>query len=812
VQLTPTAGDLQLDGHALDLNAPAWFSHPFHLDLYQGRIQWIKLADGFNIQANNLTFADDNLGARADLELWLPQQPGGTPYMQFLAAFSEHDSAHLRDYIPTGILKTHAALATWLTDAFVAGDGAEGQVMLQGPLSHFPFDDHTGRFGAAVTVKNMQFNYKTGWPQINHLNAQALFDGRGLTIEATPGATILGATADVIKAQIPDLAHAELAVQGNNIQGDMQQGLRFIAQSPLQKTIGEGLENLALHGDMKLDLGLHIPLHKGDVASTVRGNVLVSPDSKLDVPAWKIHLTDFEGGFGFTENSLSADKLTAKWLGQPVNIHIDTQAAASDHVIQAHIQGHTTIAAIEKEYGLKFLKNKLSGETDYSALLQLSRKQGHPETVFSVDSNLQGVAIDLPEPLKKTADEKLSTHAETKTLEKSTLSIFLQYAKRLNATLAFAQNAPKSWVLKQGDIAFNAETPSAFGAALASARIQIRPETKAWTVKINSPNVQGDLTIPDDFSSTLVGNFQRFRVMPGGVSKTVGGINPGDIPPLDLQFQNFYYGDRPFGAVALLTSSGKNVLQIQRLKIDAADTHILATGRWQQSNPDHQQTTISGNLKSDNIGAALKTWQVTSSVVNGGGHAAFALSWPAAAYDFSSKELNGSLSLAFNKGSIINISDEKTAEMGIGRILNLLSLQSIPRRLTLDFSDLLQKGFAFDVMKGAFNIQNGDALTDDAYLDGPIAKVEIKGRIGMANKDYNLLMMTTPYITSSLPIAATIVGGPIAGAATWLGSKVFSGVVNSMTMHTYKVTGPWDKPVVETAGSAGGSPANSNQK
>ena len=286
-------------------------------------------------------------------------------------------------------------------------------------------------------------------------------------------------------------------------------------------------------------------------------------------------------------------------------------------------------------------------------------------------------------------------------------------------------------------------------------------------------------------------------------TKTKSSINPGDVPPLDLRFKNFIYGDKPFGAVSLLTAPGQNVLQIKRLNLDVANTHLLATGQWQQAGQGHQ-TTLNGNLQSDNIGAALKTWRVTGSVLGGRGTTAFALSWPSAAHDFNAKQLNGNFSLAFGKGSIIDIGQSKEAEMGVGRILNLLSLQSIPRRLTLDFSDLTQKGFPFDEMKGNFSIQNGNAFTSNAYLHGPIAKVEIKGRIGLGNKDYNLLMMTTPYLTSSLPIAATIVGGPIVGAATWLGDKVLGGIVNKIATSTYSVKGSWDNPVIEKA--SGNSP------
>lgn len=821
IQLASNAGDLSISGeNALEVNMPNWFNHPFTLNQYHGRIQWIQQADGLKLQASDIRFADKHLGVNANLNMWI--SPQNTPYVQLLAAYTEQNASYIRDYVPTELIHTNHSLSTWLTEAFPAGDSVNGEILLQGPLTHFPYDDHTGRFEASAHVKNMLFNYKTGWPPITHLNADALFDGRSLNIQTPPvplqtthmrgmiacpildkaayaskqiclehvgeskqispinqnislwsehpqQAQIFEALIDTATAQIPDLAHAELAVQGN-VKADMQDGLRFIAQSPLKKILDKGLEKLTLKGGMQFSLGLHIPLHPRDSpkTTTVNGHVTLSPHGKLDIPLWNIHLTDLYGGFAFTENSLSSKQLTAKWLEQPLTAHIDTQHTDTDtHTIRINIKGHTTVEDLQKIYDLNFLKNKVTGKTNYTALLQLRHTMGSlSQTIFSVDSNLRGIDISLPEPLKKSSAEVRPTHVKVKESNESLNIDIAQFT---------ASDEP-----------------------LLSAHVIQQLQPDQWSIDVDSPTIAGQLIIPTPLSRPLEGNFTRFRLNPSDTKKTIN-INPGDIPPLNLRFKNFYYGDKPFGTVSLLTSSGKNVLEVRQLSVDLADTYLLATGRWQQIDKDRQQTTLSGDLNSNNIGAALKTWQVTSSIVKGSGKMAFALSWPTAPYDLNTKELNGRFSLAFNQGNIINISAYQEAEMGIGRILNLLSLQSIPRRLSLDFGDLLDKGFVFDDMSGDFVMQNGNAITNNGVLNGPIAKIKITGRIGLGHKDYDLTMTTIPYVTSSLPLAATIVGGPIVGAATWLGNKVFGGVVNKIVGKTYRIKGSWDKPIVETA-------------
>jgi uncharacterized protein YhdP len=127
-------------------------------------------------------------------------------------------------------------------------------------------------------------------------------------------------------------------------------------------------------------------------------------------------------------------------------------------------------------------------------------------------------------------------------------------------------------------------------------------------------------------------------------------------------------------------------------------------------------------------------------------------------------------------------------------MLNILNLQTLPRRLSLDFTDLFEKGYSFDSMKGRFILKQGNAVTQDTYFDGPIARIEIKGRVGLATKDYDLMLNVTPYVTGSIPIVATLAGGPIIGVVSWLVEKVASSAVSSVVTYHYAVTGPWENP------------------
>ena len=139
-------------------------------------------------------------------------------------------------------------------------------------------------------------------------------------------------------------------------------------------------------------------------------------------------------------------------------------------------------------------------------------------------------------------------------------------------------------------------------------------------------------------------------------------------------------------------------------------------------------------------------------------------------------------------------------KIGLGKLLSILSLQTLPRRLQLDFSDLATSGFTYDVFKGHFDLRDGLLTTNDSVMDGPIANVSIQGNLNVLDRWYDLQLQVYPYITASLPVVATIAGGPLAGVATWAANHVINQGMQRVSGYTYKISGPWQQPVVQQVG------------
>ena len=143
----------------------------------------------------------------------------------------------------------------------------------------------------------------------------------------------------------------------------------------------------------------------------------------------------------------------------------------------------------------------------------------------------------------------------------------------------------------------------------------------------------------------------------------------------------------------------------------------------------------------------------------------------------------------------------------------VLSLQALPRRVTLDYSDIFSDGFAFDDITGNVRIASGVMSTTDLKLVGPAAKVDISGETDLAKETQRLTVRVQPSLSSSVSAGAALffLANPLVGAVVGAGSlfaqTLLQDPVEKMFRYEYTVTGGWSDPVVAKNGSASPIPA-----
>jgi uncharacterized protein YhdP len=167
------------------------------------------------------------------------------------------------------------------------------------------------------------------------------------------------------------------------------------------------------------------------------------------------------------------------------------------------------------------------------------------------------------------------------------------------------------------------------------------------------------------------------------------------------------------------------------------------------------------------------------------------VSWNGPVHRIDYGSLAGHLAVKAAKGQFVKV------DPGVGRLLGVLSLQSLPRRLTLDFHDVFSDGFAFDSITGGAKITSGVAVTDDLAMAGPAASIAITGRVDLAKETQDLTVRVVPSIGDSIAVAAGVaLFNPIIGAGALLAQRLLKDPLGQMLAYEYRVTGDWAEPKV----------------
>jgi uncharacterized protein YhdP len=314
-----------------------------------------------------------------------------------------------------------------------------------------------------------------------------------------------------------------------------------------------------------------------------------------------------------------------------------------------------------------------------------------------------------------------------------------------------------------------------------------------YRIIFSQPDILGFLEFQQ---KKIVGNFQvialKSKPNESMNKKSSNMINPANIPESDISINDFRYDSKQFGSVKINTVPFNKGLKLQSLKTSLGSSTINLTGYW-----NNFQSSIQGSIVSHNLSELLDKWNFSNSIRSNSAKMNLQLNWQDSLYSPDVRSLSGNIQINIGSGELLNVGSE--AKTDFGRLLTILSIQSIAKRLRFDFSDLnmKNKGLNFDNISGSFTVNNGIAKTNNLTLDGPVANINITGAMNLVSQTYNLNVMVTPHLTSSLPVIAAIAGGPVAGAAAWAAGKLFNPLLNKITDDNYTVTGPWKNPVIK---------------
>jgi uncharacterized protein YhdP len=266
--------------------------------------------------------------------------------------------------------------------------------------------------------------------------------------------------------------------------------------------------------------------------------------------------------------------------------------------------------------------------------------------------------------------------------------------------------------------------------------------------------------------------------------------DPRNLGPYEIRVTEFGIADMRFGSLEASLSRAPMGLSLDQFKTRHPAFTAEGVGNWLVTD-EGQMTGLKLKVDGTDILEMFKALGLGEMISGNSLTSDADVYWKGGPDSDAVQSLSGQVHLQLDDGTVAEI------EPGAGRALGLLSVATLPRRLTLDFRDVFDKGLAFDRISGDFNLVDGNAYTSNMVMKGPSVGIAVSGRTGLVDRTYDQVAVVHANIGSTLPLAGALAGGPALGAALLIFSEVFKGPLQGMTRARYKVTGSWDDPLVE---------------
>ena len=797
LNLTPAQQIVNIDSHHITLDFGNLFSAPITLDHLLADANLTKSNNIITVQTAKFVASNDDIYITGSNVLTISMQNPGQGSINLNAKFKLYNGtfARVNSYLPLTIIAQ--PVLDWLTKSIQATGNSlgTGTLILRGPFGNFPYADGTGQFLVDSQLSNFNLNYYPGWPSAQNISGRFVFAGNAMNADLTTG-QLLNIPISQIHAAIPDLSHDATLLLTDNIEADLADALNFVQNSPLKKTIGAQLQAMQLRAPMQMALNLAIPLESESKKIThVQGQVTFKK-GVLSLPKWHLQLPNLAGQFQFNENGFSANKITATLFNNPVSFSIETNKPDKIHsVTRIKAQGLVDVAQL-KDYIPVKIRNKLQGVTQYQVLLELpsSNKQAK-HLVFT--SQLQGILINMAQPFKKTSAEAVNFKLES----------YFENAKASQLQMTYGNNTAQLSYDAAGknvkQVNLHLAKLDTYNQAFSNIDIQATRLPSAWDIALRNPNINGRINLPDNYAAQAIqGQFSIIKLQATSTSNNKMTLKPTDVPPLNLSSNIFTYGDINLEGVQLLLQPQVNGVTITRAVAAGPSYNSQASGAW-ISNSKGNSTNLQGKLQSNNLQATLTSWGFSGGITGKNALATFNLNWNGAPYRFNLASLQGLINLNLKQGIINDVGTTSKTKMELGKLFNMISLRTIAQILKLDFNDLTANGFPYDTFNGDFYISKGVAATKNVLIDGSLAQIALSGSLDLNNQTYNLFLQVTPHMTSSLslPLIATIAGGPVAGVVALAANRILGSEVQKIATSNYRVYGPWKNPTITQVSS-----------
>lgn len=359
----------------------------------------------------------------------------------------------------------------------------------------------------------------------------------------------------------------------------------------------------------------------------------------------------------------------------------------------------------------------------------------------------------------------------------------------------------------------------AFGQSMDDLHLVLTRAADGWQARLDSASVAGTLSLPStvdadhplklDMDRLLLTKPPQAAPAAGSTTAAVAAspsphYDPRRIPALQFTGKRLEYGELKLGSASFSLKPLQDGVALEDLKVDADSFGITGDGTWTTTPAGTQRSALNMDVKSRDVGKSMQALGYAPAITGSKGEVNAALNWQDSPFGDLVHTLDGTIYVKLQDGQIVDV------QPGAGRVFGLLSLNALPRRILLNFSDVFSKGFGYDTIEGNFTLQNGDAYTKDMQVKGPAAKISLVGRTGLAKRDFDEALIVDADVGSTLPVVGALAAGVGVGAVVFLLTEIFKKPLTAAGQSQYHLTGTWDNPVLTKQGAVPATPSKNS--
>ncbi|MGN1056081.1 MAG: YhdP family protein [Comamonas sp.] len=694
----------------------------------------------------------------------------------------------------------------------------------------------------------------TPWPGLRDLSGTLVFDGVSMYVRqaqtAFDGFEQLRMAQ--VEAHIPNLNAPQVLVQAQGT-APLANMLHWVRQSPVAAMTEHALDKAQAQGMAQLQLHLDLPIAHLE-RSVVEGHVGFDSNRLQFVPTAPT-LYDMRGGVRFHSHGFELQRVSAQALGGPVQL--SGGMASAQEGVRIHAQGTASAMGLQRDAFLPWLEplaQHMQGQTAYAVEVQASQGQQS----VTVQSSLQGWTLALPEPLHKRSDDAWPLHIRHIERQGQPQELEVRLGDRVHTSLALqSDGALHAGTVRIGNttaltrpaqgLAVQVQTPrldlDAWLALLpatpqdeSSSNIAAQPpawlprqvhwqvdqlrwkqrELHAlegrmeqrqgiWHGWAKAPQLEGRFELhPASLHSSqgkLVARLSRLHI-PQAEALRLNEAEPSELqspdslPALDIEVDDLHIGTKVLGALQLQARNRRGNFgpewMLDRFVLQTPEARWNAEGVWgreRASGP--RRTALSFALDMNSSGSLLESLGLPDVIRDGQGKLDGHIAWQGSPILPDWKSMDGAVHMQVDKGQFLKV------EPGMGKLLSVLSLQSLARRVTLDFRDVFSQGFAFDFIRGDIRVQQGVATTNNLQMKGLNAAVLMEGLADLAHETQDIRVVVVPEINAMTASLVATAINPVVGLGSFLAQMFLRGPLMEAATRHFHVHGSWSDPVVE---------------